>query len=189
MQCISNGNSKLSKGFILLNMGDFQSCCEGNKVIQELCECYSECYTLMYKSNPRIRRDWLNNTSHRIAKALKEKIASRKQNKVVFIRVNERGEVLDQADIQKLYRICREIPDYQFTVYTCRSDLDWSGKPDNLVLIESGHRDIPERTKSKIANATDVDYICDWHKTGKKCNQGCIHCYTKKKEDIAILIH
>lgn len=187
MKCINKGNGKLSNGFICLNMGDFESCCKDNPVIQQLCECYNSCYTdpehSMYKSNPQIRKDWINNSTTSIVKAIL------RRHNVQYIRVNERGEVMNQADIAKLYTICRKLPKYQFTIYTCRSDLHWKGKPDNLILIESGHRDIPERTKSKIAGATDVDYICNWHKTGKKCNDGCNHCYTDVEENISIVIH
>jgi hypothetical protein len=193
MQYISNGNGKLNKGFLCVNMGDFESICKNNPIIMDLCECYEDCYTnpdnSMYKSNPKIREAWINSTAFQISKHIIQRIKRRRVNIVEYIRFNERGEVLEQSDIIKAYEICRLIPDYQFTIYTTRCDLDWRGKPDNLVLIESGHRNIPERTKSKIAGAKDVDYICDWHRTGKKCNQGCTHCYTKKKEDISIIIH
>lgn len=53
------------------------------------------------------------------------------------IRIHESGDAYNQVYLNKWFRIAAAVPDVKFLMFTKSFHLNWSGKPDNLVVYSS----------------------------------------------------
>ncbi len=67
-------------------------------------------------------------------------IIRRKRTKIKYIRFSESGDFRSQADIDKMAEIARILKSIDIIVYgyTARSDLDFTGRPANMIVQGSG---------------------------------------------------
>ena len=112
-------------------------------------------------------------------------------SKAEFFRIHESGEFYNQNYLDKWLRICSFLEGTTFLVYTTRWDLDWSKRPDNLIVYWSvwgDSVDPPEyglkayvfdrKGRISVVLPPAGTHLCTkGHKDGvKKCND-CMVCY------------
>lgn len=124
-----------------------------------------------------------------------------KRNKPKLFRLHESGDFYNQEYLDKWFIICRNNPDTRFLVYTKRWDLNWKGKPANLIRYWSIWDDtqnpppdgpkayVVDDGKGKISQypvPTDA-CICEKEDQIVKCEK-CMHCYAGVS-DVIFRIH
>jgi hypothetical protein len=137
----SIGNHKIGKDTLIFNMGPAIACPALNL---RMCQVPpKKCYALKAERQyPQVlpfrraqARYWLNNDADVIACDIISALTRHK--KIKYIRVNESGDFYSQVDVNKLIKIAL-ITGVMFYVYTARKDLDFSDRPDNLIINGSG---------------------------------------------------
>ena len=156
----TNGNSKLGKDTIIVNMGSATDCPSAKA---SLCELYAN--GLCYANNqergvhgknilPAKRRhgvQWNNHDANEIALSLVAIITQlRKKKDIRYVRMNEAGDFTNKEDIEKLRGVITQVNELLdkpviFYNYTHRSDLfpmDRNPLNDlpNFILQGSGYR-------------------------------------------------
>jgi hypothetical protein len=127
------------------------------------------------------------------------------RTKSPYIRIHESGDFYSQQYLDKWLDICRVFPEKQFLVYTQSYHLDFSLKPDNLIVYwtvwpdtrnypTDGLRAFVVATKGKpIGNYRDASYVpvngfkCKKEDGSVTCEK-CLHCY-KGKGDVIFDVH
>ncbi len=174
---VSNGNHKIGKDTLVINMTSATDCPSRVRKLCQLDDC-SKCYAMKAERQypsvlPYRRRQadyWSSTRASTIAADLLEKI-SRMKNKIKYIRFSEAGDFNTQADIDKLDWIARSLPGIVFYGYTARSDLDYYDLAPNLVINGSGFM---------VSNMYAVDY----HRADVECPNNCRSCdYCKVAEN------
>jgi len=117
-----------------------------------------------------------------------------------YIRIHESGDFYNQIYLDKWFRICRLNPDKMFMVYTQRYDLNFSHKPNNLIVYWTIWPDSKEIPKDGLkAYVVDDKKLPKYKKQPKgfKCSKGkgnnitcdkCLYCY-KGKGDVIFKLH
>jgi len=118
-----------------------------------------------------------------------------------YFRCHESGDMYNQSYLDKWFTIMRNSPDKTFIVYTQSYHLNWSDKPENLVVYWSVWEDSKNVPKDGLhayvidngsgkltAKAKPGVKVCEKGK-GKaiKCND-CMYCY-KGRGDVAFTLH
>jgi len=125
-----------------------------------------------------------------------------------FVRIHESGDFYNQEYLDKWIVICNKNPKKKFLVYTQMYNLDWSNKPDNMIVywtvwpdtdmnevpkglrafvVDDGSHKIPEYPM-KITTGTYKIKKCAKGKGSKlKCND-CMWCY-KGKGNVIFKLH
>jgi len=118
-----------------------------------------------------------------------------------YIRVHESGDMYNQEYLDKWIAIANHFKDKTFLVYSQMYDLDWSKKPDNMILywtvwpdtvdypkdglhayvIDNGNGKIPQYNLPKTK-------ICTKGKRSKLKCEDCMWCY-KARGDITFELH
>ena len=175
-------------------------CCEG---ATELCKefCYAK------KTSYRFRASRMTKAKNYIDSQCKfftdDMITLLKRRKSKYVRIHEAGDFYSQEYLDKWIKICKEIPDKKFLVYTQMYGLDWSNKPNNMILYWSVWPDtdkskIPKGLKAYVkdsGNGKIPDY--EIPKNIKECKKGkdntltcdkCLYCY-EGKGDVKFKLH
>jgi len=146
-----NMNSKLAKGIGIFNLPQGITC-PGKT---ELCaDC---CYTIkaerMYKA-AKAKRKW-NLKQSMSAGFVERMITEIMYRKIRMVRFHESGDVYSNAYLNKLFMICRALPEVKFLMYTKSFMYDWSNKPDNLVVYWSKDK----TTKLKVPDGVTATLV------------------------------
>ena len=131
----------------------------------------------------------------------REMIKQIKSLKTKYFRIHESGDFYNQEYLDKWFKICKKLKNITFLAYTNRWDLDWTNKPDNLVIywsvwpdskrvprdglkayvIDGGKHKIPKhRIKPK-------GKICQKESGVIRC-ETCLWCF-KGKGDVIFKLH
>lgn len=141
---IKRGNRKIGADTLIFNMGPANLCPSRDR---GLCQVADKCYAIKAERQyhhvvPQFRfrqaRFWLENDSKTIANTIKAKKESVRRGSILYVRVNESGDFWSQECVDKLFEIANEVPELRFYTYTARRDLNFEGRPDNLVINGSG---------------------------------------------------
>ena len=141
---VANGNLKIGKSTLILNMSSSKACESRRK---RLCAIPDKCYaakaerqypaTLPY----RTRQDeiWRKTSAKSIAEQIVT-IAKRKRVPIKYLRFSEAGDFRTQADVRKMSEVARLLKPHKVRVYgyTARRDLAFDGISDNMVVNGSG---------------------------------------------------
>lgn len=110
---------------------------------------------------------------------------------VQFFRLHESGDFYSQEYLNKWFEIARKVSHITFFAWTKSWNLDWSNKPDNLIIYWSiwpDSEDIPKEGKfAYITDSSNKDFNynipdgfnCPYPE--KTCNQ-CMHCFIKQPD-------
>ena len=160
---IKRGNMKIGKNTLIFNMGPAELCPSRDK---GLCQVGHRCYALKAERQyhhvvPQYRfrqaRFWLENESHVISKAIKDKAKAIRVGSIDYVRINESGDFWSQDCVNKLFEVCNEVPELRFYVYTARRDLNFEGRPGNLTVNGSGFM---VDNEFKAVNEVTGEYVC-----------------------------
>ena len=119
-----------------------------------------------------------------------------------YIRIHESGDFYSQKYLEKWFKICRLFPDKKFLVYSQMHNLDWSNKPNNLIVywsiwpdtkiipkiglkayvIDNGNNRIPNY-KSRITG-----HLCSKGKGSTLTCDKCMYCF-RGKGNVRFKIH
>jgi hypothetical protein len=105
----------------------------------------------------------------------------KKRKDVKYFRIHESGDWYCQEYLNKWFEICRRLPDIKFTAYTKSFHLDYSQKPDNLVIYFSVMPDtkmenIPEGPRAYLECGPENIHLCHG-----KCDE-CLYCWEVGKD-------
>ena len=181
---VSKGNHKLGKDTLIFNMGPATDCPSRQA---GFCKVADKCYAMkaerMYKQSLPYRRRqadyWKTNDASKIAADLNKHLKRKFKVPVAYVRFNESGDFYGQEDVEKLKAVARLV-DITIYGFTARSDLNYEGLPDNLVIngssfmVDNSFTAVPE---SEISSE-DV-----------KCEGNCRECdKCKSKNGLAIKV-
>ena len=169
----------------------------------DLCKkyCYAKKAERMYpKVLPSRKRNYRATKDRHFVQVMWHDLSDLKSE---YIRIHESGDFYSQEYLNKWFKICKLLYYKKFLVYTQMYDLDWSNKPDNLIVywtvwpdtnlskvpeglrayvIDSGSNKIPKyKTEPKCK-------ICTKGKGNKLICNDCMWCY-EGKGDIKFKIH
>lgn len=147
---VTHGNRKLAKDTLIFNITSATNC-KSREL--GLCQIPDRCYalrdekrwlgekgTLQFRERQTI--EWDSKIPMELAIGLSYEIARHYKPMIKYIRFSEAGDFRDQNDVNKLIDLANIIksirPYIIFYGYTARSDLDFSNRPDNLIVNGSG---------------------------------------------------
>ena len=170
--------------------------------------CYAKKAEKLYPGVLPSRIRNLNESKRNTFVKIVSDILSKRQSK--YIRIHESGDFYSQEYLDKWFEICRKFPDKKFLAYTQCYNLDYSNKPDNLVLywtIWPDSREAPKTGLKAFVIGTDTIPLGTYSekysihatriKTAFKCKKGkghelkcndCLHCF-EGKGDVIFEIH
>jgi hypothetical protein len=174
--CISKENTKLGK-VANISLPPFKSCVPG-------VPCMNDCYAIRsYNRYPVVRDGWNYNLRiyQKFPNAFFIKISEylSKRRNVYSFRWNVGGDIVDQAYFDGMVGLAIDFPKIAFLAFTKNHGLDFSNRPDNLVVIKSmwpGWGDIN----------INPDLPCAWMQDGTEtripenavtCNKHCDACF------------
>lgn len=187
---VSQGNHKLGKDTLILNMTSATKC--PSKALG-LCKIPGKCYAMKAeRMYPRVlpyrtkqAEYWDKNGPIKIAADLREEIKRHTKSRIKYIRIAEAGDFRTQADVTKLYIIADLLADTGVIIYgyTARKDLEFPYGPPNLVLNGSGFM------LDNMFTAVDPKTMSNYQ---VKCAGNCRICSLCKaagKQDIKVAMH
>ena len=191
---ISNGNYKLSKSTLIINMGTALDCPSAKLGMCNALKCGATCYALkaerLYPNVPEFRYRqfsyWRNNNATKIYKDIVAKISIRNGKPIKYLRFNEAGDFWDQNDVKKLSIIAHKLKNFNIITYgyTARSDLDFSNI--EFLVKGSGHTN-GNNGSTTIINKDDV--IPEGYIECPGSCKTCDECMTNIKSNIAFRKH
>jgi len=140
---LKRGNKKIGKDTIILNF-ETALFCSANRL--NLCKVRDICYSLRseifhYNSTIQYRRRqelfFKYYDSFSIAQEIKKYVDINCYN-IEYVRFSEGGDFPDQNLLNKFIGVCELLPQFIFYGYTSRSDLDFSKRPNNMIVNGSG---------------------------------------------------
>lgn len=141
----SEGNKKIGKDTIIINISSAMDCIAGKKGLCPLFnnkKCYAMKAERLYPQVLPYRRQqnniWNALSSNEIADQIINK-NNKKRKKWKYLRLNESGDFQDQVDVWKLSIIADKLKNEGIKVYTYthRKDLDYTNLSDNLTINSS----------------------------------------------------
>lgn len=141
----SEGNKKIGKDTIIMNISSATDCTAGKKGLCPLYEnkkCYAMKSERLYPQVLPYRRSqnviWEKLSAYEIADQIIKK-NKKKRKKWKFLRLNESGDFQDQADVWKLSIIADllKVEGIKVYTYTHRKDLNFVNLSDNLSINSS----------------------------------------------------
>ena len=190
---ISFGNKKLPKDTLIFNL-PARITCPGRTSF-----CEDKCYALkaerMYKQVLPARKS--NFDASRLPSFVPDMQAlllkqSRRFNRV---RVHESGDFYNQRYLDSWFLIAKTFPEKTFYAYTKSIHLNYSGKPDNFVLIASF--DASTRPQDRLTYESKRRYFANTFtiidkKAPASCVQDCTicnACWKSKGKNITVNQH
>lgn len=184
---VSKGNHKLGKDTLIFNMGPATDCPSRQA---GFCKVPDICYAMkaerMYKQSLPYRRRqaeyWKNSSAEKIAADLNSHLRRKFKVPVSYVRFNESGDFYGQEDVEKLKEVARRVP---VTIYgfTARSDLQFEGLPDNLVINGSSFMVDNSFTAVPESEVREGDVVC-----AGDC-RNCDLCKNKNGNNIKVVYH
>jgi len=121
---------------------------------------------------------------------------------IKYFRIHESGDFYSQTYLEKWFSICRLFPDIKFLAYTQMYHLDYSNKPNNLILywtVWPDSRNVPKDGLKAYVVDDGKGKIPDYpvKPKGKNCSKGmgskvkcenCKYCL-EGKGDVIFKIH
>ncbi len=188
----------ISPGNLRMNIPGFSlpaiKTCRGS----DLCKKY--CYAMKthrWKKPYLTRKNNLKASKKRsFVRRMVEEIGKKKCE---FFRIHVSGDFYSQKYVNKWMKICRQIPQRTFLVYTQRHDLDFSEKPSNLTIYYSIWPDTKIPDKKPLAFVIDEkDRLppYDRQPKGFRCKkedgkitcEKCLFCF-RGKGDVIFSLH
>jgi len=185
---VSNGNHKLGKDTLILNMSSATDC---PSRAAELCAVGDICYARKAERQypavlPYRRRQeqvWRRLSAEEMFYALLS-IVMRKRHSIKYLRVNESGDFHKQCDVYKLdilsYMLNRHLGIGTY-VYTARSDLSYSNL--NPALVVNGSHFMVHNSFDAIADTSSYEFVCE-----SNC-RNCNLCKERGGRRIAVKFH
>ena len=141
----SNGNKKIGKDTIIINMGSAKDCPSLKLGLCQLSDpnkCYAMKPERMYPQTLPFRTEqakiWKSKSAKQFTDDIK-KIINSKVIKIKYVRFNESGDFYSQDCVKKLSSIAAGLKGIaKVYTYTARKDLNFSNLSDNLTLTGSG---------------------------------------------------
>lgn len=186
-------NRKLGKKIGVMNL-PAQATCPGRTVACSKC-CYAMKAEKMYPS-ARAKR------AANLAMIDRDSFVSQvsfeiQTNKLAKVRVHESGDWVDQAYLDKWFQIAELCPDTKFLAFTKSFQLDFSKRPENMVIyasvdVTTDPMHLPAvkamgvhlaELLSKGAAEPPIGYVCRPMTVTKKhnyCGDGCDYCWDNK---------
>jgi len=185
MVYISNGNRRMN--IPTFSLVSEHTCPNATKLCKKYC--YAKKAERYYK-NPFISR--MTNTFDTLKATFideMKKAITHKDSK--YIRIHESGDFYSQEYLDKWFKICEAFPNKQFLVYSQMFNLDWTNKPQNMIVywtiwpdteaipdsglkafvIDNGKGMIP-KYKFKVAG-----HKCKKGKGSKLTCDNCLYCF------------
>ena len=139
----SNGNRKIGRDTIIINMGSATDCASKRLGLCKVCaRCYAVKAERQYPSCLPYRRLQAKIWSYTSAESIASQIlgiAGVKSGRVKYLRFSESGDFRTQGDVDKMSTVAKLLAGKLIVWgYTARSDLDFSRVSDNLVVNGSG---------------------------------------------------
>jgi len=139
---------------------------------------------------PSRERNYRESETNNFITQVKEWLDKHKPN---YFRIHESGDFYNQEYLEKWFKIIKDYPDIKFLVYTQMYNLDYSKKPDNLVVywtVWSDSSSVPKKglfayvvdngsSKLPTNKYATSSYVCQKGKTIDKCDN-CLHCFNGK---------
>ena len=126
-------NRKLARSIGILNQPEGVTCPGSTQLCKEVC--YAAKSGRMYKTAQAKR--FGNLIASQSATFVDDLVAEIRDHELRQVRFHEAGDVYNQAYLDRLYEVCRQLPDVSFLMYTKSFHLNWAGKPNNLALYWS----------------------------------------------------
>ena len=192
---VSNGNIKIGRSTLIINMGTAEECPSAALGMCNATKNGAHCYALkaerLYPSAAPYRQRqfsyWRNNTATKIANDLIAKIGNRTSTIAIrYVRFNESGDFWDQTDVKKLNTIAKKLKNFNIVTYgyTARRDLDYTNV--NFLVKGSGHKKGNNGMTTIISKSDDIpEGFRECPGSCKTCNL----CMVDKKFNIAFRKH
>lgn len=186
MVLVSNGNRKIGKDTVILNITSAHDCVSDKKGLCKIShKCYAKKAEKQYKAVLPYRRrqevQWDTMSGQQLAEAIND-LVSRKRSPVKYLRFSESGDFRAQKDVNKLIQLA-ENTDLIVYGYTARSDLDFSKRPSNMIVNGSSFMVDNSFTPITKEEAPNHDLVC-----GGDCSV-CDWCKKAGNDDIRVVIH
>jgi hypothetical protein len=161
-----------------------------NATIDCMNNCYAKKAERMYRNTRESRARNLNDSKRK--DFTNKMIGLIKKKKSKYIRIHESGDFYSKIYLDKWIDICNKFPRKKFLAYTQSYDLDWSKKPDNLIVYWSVWPD----SKNVPKNGGRINSYKN-KPNGFKCKKGhgtkitcdkCLYCF-EGKGDVIFKIH
>lgn len=117
----------------------------------------------------------------------------RKKHEPKYFRIHESGDFYSQSYLEDWFKACRILSEVRFCAFTKSFHLDYSKKPDNLVIYWSVMEDttgvVPSGLRAYTGNCGPKStYECS-QQTGrvKHCDE-CLHCF-EGRSDVHFRVH
>jgi len=189
----------LSKGNSRMKIPTFSipavKTCKGRT---ELCEkfCYARKAEKCWKQVlPSRERNFKETKKFSFVKNMTTKIINTTSK---YIRIHESGDFYSQRYLNKWFRVCRGNPNKKFLAYTQMYNLDWSKKPDNMIVYWSvwpDSKNVPKDGLKAYVIDNGKDKLPAYESDGKLCKKNskltcdkCLYCY-KGKGDVLFKLH
>lgn len=144
---VSNGNRKIGEDTLILNMNAAMDCPSrklGSCPLKDPKKCYALKAERLYPQVLPYRRKqqtyWKANDAETIAQDLMAQMRLTPAD-IKYLRFSESGDFEKQEDVDKMVDIANVLVDNTDVVvygYTARHDLDFSNRPENMVVTGSG---------------------------------------------------
>lgn len=181
---LSNGNSKIGRDTLILNLNSATDC--PTKKLG-MCRIHKICYALqpemrykdrVLKHRRQQAKIWNSTTAKKLAKMIIDVAHTKHKHPIKYLRVSESGDFRHQADVRKLSVIADKLKQHRIKVYTytSRRDLNFDNLSKNLVVSGSGFM---------IHN----NFIAVRNYSGKhlRCKANCRICdFCKKRNHLTI---
>lgn len=132
---VSFGNKKLPKDTLIFNIPALNTCPGKTSFCSQYC--YAVKAEKLYKAVLPARKHNLKLSLQDNFTGLVNTCLFNNRHKFNRVRIHESGDFYSQEYLNKWFRIAKINRDIQFHAYTKSFTLDFSQKPDNLVLIAS----------------------------------------------------
>jgi len=173
MMKVSNGNHKVGRDTLILNITSARDCVSAKLGLCQLCDS-SKCYALkaerMYPSVLPYRQaqteQWDSLSAQQLAAGLLAKARAKRSNPIKYVRLQESGDFRTQADVDKAEAMARLLNAEGITTYTytARRDLDFS---QCVALVVNG---------SGFMASNEFKAVASYSPKAIKCKGACLNC-------------
>ncbi len=188
---VSNGNRKIGEDTLILNMCSSTDCPSrelGLCPLKDPNRCYALKAERLYPNTLPFRRRqeqyWKETKAEDVVLDLMARIRLT-MAPVKYIRFSEAGDFRSQEDVDKMVDIATMLVDNTDAIlygYTARKDLDFSKRPENMIIEGSGFM-LDNMFMTVDSYSEDVKFTCPGN--CRICNL----CKERKKRTIEVKLH